>query len=417
VGNLDAATVSGRILLAMAVLTVAVRVVGWLVSRIGQPRVLGEIVAGILLGPSVLGLVWPEVLAHLFGPQVIAGLNVLAQTGLVMFMFLVGLEIDVRSLRGQGRRVTVISHASLLVPIVLAVPLALWLHPRFGQRTDQLAFCLFFAAAMAITAFPVLSRLLQESGLLSTRVGVVSLVCAAINDIYAWIMLAVVVAVAKSAGPAEVVRTLALSAGYLVVMLAVVRPLLRRLGHPSIWMMIAVAILSAWTTDQIGIHAIFGGFLAGAVMPRDPEWQRGVEAKLESMISVLLLPMFFGLVGLSTRIDQLTTAGLWLTALLVVVVATVGKLGGASLAARLTGDRWTESLLIGVLMNTRGLTEVVILTVGMQLGVVSSTLFTIMVLMALVTTFMAAPLITVLKRRLPGGDPAAAAADLAGAER
>ena len=416
-GNLDAATVSGRILLAMAVLTVAVRVVGWLVSRIGQPRVLGEIVAGILLGPSVLGLVWPEVLAHLFGPQVIAGLNVLAQTGLVMFMFLVGLEIDVRSLRGQGRRVTVISHASLLVPIVLAVPLALWLHPRFGQRTDQLAFCLFFAAAMAITAFPVLSRLLQESGLLSTRVGVVSLVCAAINDIYAWIMLAVVVAVAKSAGPAEVVRTLALSAGYLVVMLAVVRPLLRRLGHPSIWMMIAVAILSAWTTDQIGIHAIFGGFLAGAVMPRDPEWQRGVEAKLESMISVLLLPMFFGLVGLSTRIDQLTTAGLWLTALLVVVVATVGKLGGASLAARLTGDRWTESLLIGVLMNTRGLTEVVILTVGMQLGVVSSTLFTIMVLMALVTTFMAAPLITVLKRRLPGGDPAAAAADLAGAER
>ena len=414
-GNLDAATVSGRILLAMAVLTVAVRVVGWLVSKIGQPRVLGEIVAGILLGPSVLGLVWPGLMAHLFPPQVITGLNVLAQTGLVMFMFLVGLEIDVKSLRGQGRKVTVISHASLLVPIALAVPLAVWLYPRFGQRTDELAFVLFFAAAMAITAFPVLSRLLQESDLLSTRVGVISLVCAAINDIYAWIMLAVVVAVAKSAGPEDVVRTLVLSIVYVVVMLAVVRPLLRKLGHPSIWVMVAVAILSAWTTDQIGIHAIFGGFLAGAVMPRDPEWQRDVEAKLESIISVLLLPMFFGLVGLSTRIDQLTTAALWLTALLVVVVATAGKLGGATFAARLTGDRWTESLLIGVLMNTRGLTEVVILTVGVQLGVVSPTLFTIMVLMALVTTFMAAPLITVLKRRMAADRVTSPAGDLRGA--
>ncbi|MEU7474496.1 cation:proton antiporter [Lentzea sp. NPDC042327] len=411
-GNLDAATVSGRLLLAMAVLTVAVRVVGWAVSKIGQPRVLGEIVAGILLGPSVLGLVWPEMMAHLFPQQVIAGLNVLAQTGLVMFMFLIGLEIDLRSLRGQGRKVTVISHASLLVPIALAVPLALWLYPRFGAQTDRLAFCLFFAAAMAITAFPVLSRLLRESGLMPTRVGVISLVCAAINDVYAWIMLAVVVAVAKSTGLGDVLLTLALSTGYLVVMFAVVRPLLRRLGHPSMWVMVAVAILSAWTTDQIGIHAIFGGFLAGAVMPRDPEWQRGVEAKLESMISVLLLPMFFGLVGLSTRIDQLTTAALWLTALLVVVVATVGKLGGAAIAARLTGDRWTESLLIGVLMNTRGLTEVVILTVGVQLGVVSSSLFTIMVLMALATTFMAAPVITVLQRRL--ADPLVTADPLAG---
>ncbi|HEX7306756.1 cation:proton antiporter [Lentzea sp.] len=415
-GNLDAATVSGRLLLAMAVLTVAVRVVGWLVSKIGQPRVLGEIVAGILLGPSVLGLVWPELMTYLFPQQVIAGLNVLAQTGLVMFMFLIGLEIDLRSLRGQGHKVTVISHASLLVPIALAVPLSLWLHPRFGARTDELAFCLFFAAAMAITAFPVLSRLLQESGLLSTQVGVISLVCAAINDVYAWIMLAIVVAVAKSAGPGDVVRTLLLSIAYLVVMFAVVRPLLRRLGHPPMWVMIAVAILSAWTTDQIGIHAIFGGFLAGAVMPRDPEWQHGVEAKLESMISVLLLPMFFGLVGLSTRIDQLTTAALWLTTVLVVAVATLGKLGGASLAARLTGDRWTESLLIGVLMNTRGLTEVVILTVGVQLGVVSPALFTIMVLMALVTTFMAAPIINRLRRRL-AAPPAAALSGGVGAGR
>jgi Kef-type K+ transport system membrane component KefB len=228
-------------------------------------------------------------------------------------------------------------------------------------------------------------------------------------------MLAVVVAVAKSTGAEDVVRTLVLSIVYVVVMLAVVRPLLRKLGHPSIWVMIAVAILSAWTTDQIGIHAIFGGFLAGAVMPRDPEWQRDVEAKLESIISVLLLPMFFGLVGLSTRIDQLTTAALWLTALLVVVVATAGKLGGATVAARLTGDRWTDSLLIGVLMNTRGLTEVVILTVGVQLGVVSPALFTIMVLMALVTTFMAAPLITVLKRRMAAGRVTSPAGDLRGA--
>ncbi|GAA3463914.1 cation:proton antiporter [Saccharothrix longispora] len=397
--HLDAAELNSRTFLALAVILVAVRAVGWLVGKIGQPRVLGEITAGILLGPSALGMVFPGSTEHLFPPQVVQSLNVLAQIGLVIFMLLVGLEIDLRALRGQGRKVTLISQASMLVPIALSVPLSLWLYPRFGEGTGRLEFSLFMAAAMAITAFPVLSRLLQESDLLRTRVGVVSLLCAATNDVVAWFLLAVVVAVVNSSGPLDVVLTLAWSAVYVALMLVVVRPLLHRWGRPPIWGVLVIAVLSAWVTDLIGIHAIFGAFMAGAVMPRDPTWLRAVEGKLGSVTSVLLLPVFFGLVGISTRVDLLSTPALWLTVLLVVAVATAGKLSGSALTARLTGEPWPESLLIGVLMNTRGLTEVVILTVGVQLGVVSPPLFAIMVLMALATTFMAAPLIAALKRR------------------
>jgi Kef-type K+ transport system membrane component KefB len=397
--QLNAAAVNVRILLAVGVVIVGTRFVGWLMSKTGQPRVMGEIVAGIVLGPSVLGLALPGVVAYLFPSPVVGGLRVLAQFGLVMFMFLVGLELDLASLRGKGRKVMVISQGSILAPMALAVPLGLWLYPRLGANANEFGFCLFLAAAMSITAFPVLARLLQETGLFRTRIGAVSLLCAAVNDAAAWCLLAVVVAVVGASTPVGAVLSLVLAAVYVVTMAKVVRPLLTRMHSPPMWFVLSLVLLSAWTTEQIGIHAVFGGFLAGAVMPRQERWQRMVHRRLEVVVSTLLLPVFFVIVGLSTRVDRLVSPGLWGVALLVVGVATLGKVGGSSLGARLTGDGWPEALTIGVLMNTRGLTEIVILSVGLELGVITPVLFTIMVLMALTTTLTAAPLVRLLGRR------------------
>lgn len=391
--QLNAAAVDVRILLAMSVVIICVRAVGWLTLKVGQPRVMGEIIAGILLGPSVLGLVLPEVVNYLFPPPLIDALRVLAQFGLVLFMFLIGLELDPGSLRGQGRKVAIISQASILAPMVLAVLLALWLHPRLEAGVNELGFCLFLAAAMSITAFPVLARLLQETQLFHTRVGAVSLACAAVNDVVSWCLLAVVVAVIKASGPVDAVLSLVLAVAYMVTMFTVVRPLLARMQSPPMWCVLFVVLLSAWATAQMGIHAIFGGFIAGAVMPRRKQWGRVVHRRLEITVSTLLLPVFFVITGLSTRIDQFTSLGSWATVLLVIVVATLGKVGGSTLAARFTGDQWPDALTIGVLMNTRGLTEIVILSVGLELGVISPTLFTMMVLMALTTTLMAAPVL------------------------
>lgn len=399
-----AVQVNVRILLAVVVVIVSVRLVGWVIAKIGQPRVLGEIVAGILLGPSLLGLLLPGVAGYLFPQPVVTALQTLAQLGLVMFMFLVGMELNIGTLRGQGRKIAVISQASILVPMLLAVPLALWLHPRLGAGADRLTFCLFLAAAMSITAFPVLARLLRETNLARTRVGSLSLVCAAINDVAAWILLAVVIAITQAAGPADAVLALALSALFVFVMVTVVRPLLARAGQLPMWSVLAVAILSSWITEQIGVHAVFGAFVAGAVMPRMQGWQRTVRRRLESVVSALLLPMFFVIVGLSTQVHKLTSAALWWLALVVVVVAIAGKLGGASIAARLTGAPWAEATTIGVLMNTRGLTEIVFLSIGLELGVISATMFTIMVVMALVTTFMAVPILRLMSVAAPAAN-------------
>ncbi|OLT23751.1 hypothetical protein BJF78_31720 [Pseudonocardia sp. CNS-139] len=412
---LTPAEVNVRILLAVGVVIVACWLVGWVLRRIGQPRVIGEIIAGILLGPSLLGLLLPDVAGYLFPQPVINALSVLAQVGLVTFMFLVGLELDFRSLRGQGRRLAIVSGASIAVPMALAVGLALLIHPAYGGGVDQTAFVLFLGAAMAITAFPVLARLLQESGLMNTRVGALSLTSAAVNDVVAWCLVAVVVAISRATGPLDALRTLGLAVVYVVVMLLVVKPLLARLQEVPIWLMLVVALVSAWAAEQAGIHVIFGGFMAGVVMPRRPEWQQAVHGRLEVVVAHLLLPIFFVITGLSTHVDRLTTPDLWLLVVVVVLVATVGKLGGSTVAARLSGESWWDAVTLGVLMNTRGLTEIVVLTVGLQLGIISPTLFTIMVLMALGTTLMAPPLLRLLERRRPaapsGEEPVLPAAE------
>jgi Kef-type K+ transport system membrane component KefB len=390
------AEINVRILLAVATVILASRFFGWAISKLGQPRVHGEILAGIILGPSVLGLLWSDGVDYMFPTEIVAALKILAQLGLVMFMFLVGLELDLSKLRGHGHKAVIISHASIVLPIGLGALLALWLYPRLGGGVDQVGFTLFLGAAMAITAFPVLARVLQETGLYHTRIGVLTITCAAVDDVTAWCVLAGVVAVVKSTGPADAIRIIALSAAFVVAMLTVARPLLRRLPTVPVWATVALALGAAWATEQIGIHAIFGAFMAGAVMPRERGIERDVRDKLETATLTLLLPVFFVVVGLATRIDLLDSAYLWAITALVVATAIAGKWGGSMVAARLTGESWRDAAAIGVLMNTRGLTELVILSVGLELEVISPAVFTIMVLMALVTTLMATPMLALV---------------------
>ena len=390
------AEINVRILLALAVVIAAAWLAGWAISKIGQPRVHGEILVGIVLGPSLLGVIWPGALAYLFPPEIVGALRVLAQIGLVLFMFLIGLELDLERLRGHGHKAVVISQASILTPMLLGSVLALWLYPRLGDGANRLGFALFIGAAMAITAFPVLARVLQETGLYRTRIGVLTITCAAVDDVTAWCVLAVVVAVVQSTGFGQAAWTIALSLVFLVAMIRLVKPLLRRLDSVPLWLTICVALASAWVTEQIGIHAIFGAFIAGAAMPRGAEIREEVHARLEPAVVTFLLPVFFVVVGLATRIDLLRGAYLWGIALLFIATAIAGKWGGCMIAARLTGETWRDAAAIGILMNTRGLTELVILTVGLELGVISTTLFTIGVLMALVTTLMATPMLALV---------------------
>jgi Kef-type K+ transport system membrane component KefB len=393
---MTASEINVRILLAVMVVIAASRFVGWAISKIGQPRVHGEILAGILLGPSLLGIVWPRAMGYIFPTEIIGALKVLAQIGLVMFMFLIGLELDLTKLRGHGHKAAVISPSSILAPILLGALLAVWLYPRFGGGVDRVGFTLFLGAAMAITAFPVLARVLQETGLYHTRIGVLAITCAAFDDVTAWCVLAIVVAIVKATGPADALQTIALSLLFVAVMVTLVKRVLDRLPALPLWLAISFTLLCAWTTEQIGIHAIFGAFMAGAVMPRRAEFQHEIHMKLEHATLAFLLPVFFVVVGLSTRVDLLNSWYLWGVTLLVIATAIVGKWGGSMIAARIVGEKWQDAAAIGILMNTRGLTELVILSVGLSLGVISPTIFTMMVLMALTTTLMATPMLALI---------------------
>jgi len=390
------AEVNVRLLLALTVVIAASRVGGWAISKIGQPRVHGELLLGILLGPSLLGLVWPDALGYLFPDEIIGALRALAQIGIVLFMFLIGLELDLNLLRGQGHKAVIISLASIIAPMLLGAAVALLVYPRLGGGADRLGFTLFFAAAMAITAFPVLARVLRETGLQETRLGVLAITCAAIDDVCAWCLLAVVVAIVQSSGLPDALRTMSLSILFLLVMLKFVKPTLTRLRSVPMWITVCLALLSAWVTEEIGIHAIFGAFIAGTAMPRRRGFQRRIHQRLEPAVVTLLLPVFFVVVGMATEIRALDGLYLWAVCLLVIGTAIAGKWGGSMIAARFTGETWRDAAAIGILLNTRGLTELVILTVGLELRLINGTLFTIGVLMALVTTLMATPMLALI---------------------
>ena len=396
------------LILQIAVVLVVARAVGGLFRRLHQPQVVGEMAAGILLGPSLLGWVAPGVSATLFPPESLGNLNTLSQVGLIAFMFLVGLELDPRLLRGRGHAAVVTSHASIVVPFCLGTALALFLYPRLSDDGVRFTgFALFMGAAMSVTAFPVLARILTERDQLGTRLGAVAIACAAVDDISAWSILAVVVALVRaSAAHTSLWFTLCGSLAYVAVMILVVRPALRgleayyhsrgRLTQDALGVILLLALASAWTTEWLGIHALFGAFALGAVMPKDPGFVHDVMEKLEDLVVVLLLPIFFAFTGLRTSIGLVQGGAMWGYFGLVLAVACAGKFGGSAIAARITGLSWREAGGLAILMNTRGLMELVILGIGLDLGAISPALFTIMVMMALVTTAMTTPILELI---------------------
>jgi Kef-type K+ transport system membrane component KefB/nucleotide-binding universal stress UspA family protein len=408
-----------KLLLAAAVIIVVARLVGALFQRINQPQVVGEIVAGILLGPSLLGNIWPHAQQYLFSKELLPFLDVLAQVGLIFFMFLIGLELDVRLLKGRGHAAATVSHVSIIGPFLLGAGLALFLFPVLGSESGKFTpFALFMGASMSITAFPVLARILTERGIYKSRLGAVTLTCAAIDDVTAWCMLAVVVAIARANGASAALVTIGLSLVFIAAMLFLVRPVLKRvagyyeqhgqLRAGMLAMLFVGVLLSALATDRIGIHAIFGAFLFGAIMPQHSDLVGELTEKLEDFTVVFLLPLFFAFNGLRTDVGLIGgDPQLWLFLGLILFVAILGKWGGSTVAARVMGLDWRESVALGALMNTRGLTELIILNIGLDLKVIPPALFAMLVIMALVTTFMTTPLLSLI---YPGGELEAMAA-------
>ena len=405
-----------HVLLALVVVIATARAMGSIFRNLGQPQVVGEILAGIVLGPSLLGRLAPGAEGYLFPATVGPALNIIAQVGVILYMFLVGLELDPALLRKRGHTTVAISHASIVAPFLLGATIALYLYPRLSTRDVPFTcFSLFLGVSMSVTAFPVLARILTDRGIHKTRMGVIALTCAAVDDVTAWCMLAFVVSVAR-AQAAGAVATIAMALGFIALMIFVVRPTMVRLslvygnrGRLTQGVMAAVFVallFSASATELIGIHAVFGAFALGAVIPHDSGMARELTDRLEDIVIVLLLPAFFAYTGLRTQIGLVNGYEQWMMCALIVVVASAGKFGGSVVAARITGLNWRDSSALGVLMNTRGLMELIVLNIGLEMNVISPTLFAMLVIMALVTTFSTTPILHLITRhQIPDAEP------------
>jgi Kef-type K+ transport system membrane component KefB len=395
------------LLLQMSIVLLVAVVCGRLARMLGQPRVIGEIVGGILIGPSVFGRFAPHLSADLFPQSSLAQLELLSTVGLVLFLFLIGMELDYAQLRNQRGTTMAASGASIFVPFVMAALLAHPLRVRFSPHgIGNIPFVLFLGIAMSITAFPVLARILEERNLQSSPLGTIAILSAAVNDVIGWILLALALAlVGEAGGPSSLPIRLAGLAVYLFLMLGVIRPLAARLvnrrNNPELsitllGLVVAGVLLSAAATDKIGVHPLFGAFLAGVCFPRIEHWQVAIRERLDMLVSVLLLPLFFALTGMRTRFDLLNDRAMWIWAGIVLVAAVIGKMGGAALAARWTGQSWRDAIALGALLNTRGLVELIVLNIAYNVGAFTPTLFTMMVVMALVTTMCTAPVLNLL---------------------
>ncbi len=406
----DAADGSGHsslshLLIALTSIIVLGRIMGRLFAAVGQPRVMGEMVAGIMLGPSFLGLISPAAMRFIMPTEIGPQLGIISQLGIILYMFLVGLELNGELLRSRAHTTIAISHMSIFVPFLLGVFLALSLYPPFAPPgTPFSSFALFMGIAMSITAFPVLARILAERGLEKTPLGVIALSCAAVDDVTAWCILALILGVAQSA-VGNALSTIACALGYIAVMLFVVRPLaVRYLAHdhsggqhnPAL--VLTALLLSALTTEWIGVHALFGAFLLGAVIPHDSNIAEDFCHKLEDIVHILLLPAFFAYTGMRTEIGLMHGWQIWSYTALIVFIATLGKFGGTYAAARFTGLDWRTSASLGALMNTRGLMQLIVLNIGLELGVLSPALFAMFVIMALATTLTTTPILDRLVR-------------------
>lgn len=404
------------VLIAVPAVILACRAGGALLRRLGQPPVVGEMCVGIMLGPTLLGRLWPAAEHWLLPPSVLPFTGVLGQLGLLVFMFLIGLELDLGLLRGHHRTAVVIGQASIALPLLLGVGLGLAMYgSQAPDRVGQLPFVLFIAVSVSITAFPVLARILAERGMYGTRVGALAMACAAIGDVTAWCLLALVVTLAAGTSTLGAANTAALTAGFAAVLVFAVRPLLARWArherrttgarHEAAVMAVlfSAVCLAGLATDRIGVHTVFGAFLLGAVMPRGTPAVERAAGQLRSVAVPLLLPLFFVQTGLRTDLGGMHDGHEWLWAGAILLTAVVGKWGGATLAARSVGQDTRSAVVIGVLMNCRGLTELIVLNIGYDMGVIGSEVFTMLVLMALVTTALTGP---VLERLHPAAIPA-----------
>ncbi len=396
------------ILLAQIVTIILVaRFFGWVFRKIGQPSVIGEIIAGIVLGPSLLGLYFPEFSLTLFPVASLGNLQFLSQIGLILFMFVIGMELDLKVLQNRAKDAIVISHASIVIPFALGIGLAYFVYFRFApEGIAFLPFALFMGIAMSITAFPVLARIVQERGIHKTKLGAVVITCAAADDITAWCILAAVIAIVKAGTFVSSLYIIGMAIAYVLVMLFVVKPFLKKIGElyatkenlnkPVVAIFFLTLIISSYTTEIIGIHALFGAFMTGVIMPDITKFRNLFIEKVEDVSVILLLPLFFVFRGLRTEIGLVNDPYLWKVTGFIILVAVIGKFLGSALAAKFVGQSWRDSLTIGALMNTRGLMELIVLNIGLDLKVLTPEVFTMMVIMALVTTFMTGPALNLI---------------------
>ncbi len=392
------------LLLQVIVILVTSRVFGILFKKLGQQTVIGEIIAGIFLGPSILGWLFPHLSSIIFPPNSFISLQFLSQIGLAFFMFVIGMELDLNKIKSKTHDAVLISHVSIIFPFFLGSCLSYFIFQDLAPgNINFMSFALFMGIAMSITAFPVLARIIKERGLTKTPLGILTITCAAADDVTAWCLLAAVIAIVKAGSVTSSLFTIGLAIAYIIVMIYVIKPWLQkvsdkrlkneRIDKTVVGISFFVLLMSAYFTELIGIHALFGSFIAGVIMPNNLRFKEMLTDKVEDVSTILLLPIFFAFTGLRTQIGLLNEGHLWIICLVVILVAITGKLLGSAIAAKIVGRSWKESLSIGVLMNTRGLMELVVLNIGYDLGILGPEIFAIMVIMALTTTFMTGPLL------------------------
>lgn len=397
------------LLLQIVVILLAVRIFGWICQKIGQPTVVGEIFAGIVLGPSLLGLYFPQISEFIFPESSLTNIEFLSQIGLVLFMFIVGMELNLKTIKSKANDALIISHVSIAVAFALGVLSAYFLFGKYTyNNTVFLPFALFMGIAMSIAAFPVMARIIHEREMNKTSLGAMIITCAAIDDITAWCLLAAVIAIVKAGAVASAIYTILLALLYVLIMFKVVRPFLKRvselqtsnriISQSAIGIFFLILFLSAYATEVIGIHALFGAFLAGVIMPTNVNFRNLLTEKIEDVALVLLLPLFFVFTGLRTQIGLLNEPGMWMICGGLVLLAIVGKLFSSAFAARFIGYKWKDSLIIGSLMNTRGLIQLVVLNIGLDLGILTAEVFVMMVVVALITTFMTSPMLSLIEK-------------------
>ncbi|MBN1144812.1 MAG: cation:proton antiporter [Bacteroidales bacterium] len=402
----------GIFVLQLIIILLVVRLMGYLFQRMGQPLVIGEIVAGLLLGPSVLGAFAPQITSFLFPEDSVVVLKQLSQLGLIFFMFIIGMELDLNAFRQSANKAFLISIASISAPFVSGIILAFFLYSGFSfPEVSFASFALFLGTTLCITAFPILARIVQERKLTKTPIGNFAISAAAIGDVIAWCILAVVIAIMRSRGIANSLLTIGLAAAFIVFMLLLVKPFMYRMGNvyasrevmgkPIVAFVFLLMLISTLTAEAIGINALFGAFMAGVVMPENLNFKRVFTEKIEDVALVILLPLFFVATGLRTEIGLINTPHLWMVCLVIILVGTISKISGTMLASRYVGLTWNHSLILGMLMNSRGLMELIVLNIGYDLGILTPELFSMLVLMALTTTIITGPGLSLIENLQP----------------